>query len=417
MESDGPNRAWTLESDETAGFAARQRHEDFHVEELPLGPPAGEGEHLSLWIEKRGLSTPEAQARLASALRVERRRFGRAGLKDADGVTLQELSIHDPQRQLDPSELEGLQVGAVRVLRASRRERGLQPGDLLGNRFRLKLRDVDPDGLRRLERGLSRLTHQGVPARFGPQRFGLRGDGARIGLALLRDDFDEVVALACGRPGPADHGPVREARELFDGGDPRAAAERFPPSYGASARLARAVASNRGRSKNALRALPRTDVGWWVQAAQSEVFNRIVDERAPHLGRLLAGDVLRPTEPGRDRRIEGPEPWQAAADRFEVSPTGLLPGTRVRAAEAEAGAAEARAMASLGVDPAHFERSARFGVPGTRRPLRLRLTEPAVWTDADDLGPHVGLRFDLPPGGYATTVLEELSRGRVSYGG
>ena len=48
----------------------RATPETFVVEEIPAYLPAGEGEHTYLWIEKRGLTTPEAVRRLARALGV-----------------------------------------------------------------------------------------------------------------------------------------------------------------------------------------------------------------------------------------------------------------------------------------------------------------------------------------------------------
>ena len=36
----------------------KQVPEDLEVEELPAYPPSGEGEHLFLWVEKRGRSFP-----------------------------------------------------------------------------------------------------------------------------------------------------------------------------------------------------------------------------------------------------------------------------------------------------------------------------------------------------------------------
>ena len=45
----------------------------FFVEELPAYLPAGEGSHTFVWMEKRGLTTLEALARLARALGVQAR--------------------------------------------------------------------------------------------------------------------------------------------------------------------------------------------------------------------------------------------------------------------------------------------------------------------------------------------------------
>ena len=55
--------------------------EDFRVEELDAFPPSGQGEHLLLTIEKRGLTTAEAARRIARWAGVPESAIGHAGLK------------------------------------------------------------------------------------------------------------------------------------------------------------------------------------------------------------------------------------------------------------------------------------------------------------------------------------------------
>ena len=68
--------------------------EDFRVEERPLYLPCGDGEHLYVRITKRGLSTPDLVLRLSSVLGVKVKGIGVAGLKDAQAVTTQMVSLH-----------------------------------------------------------------------------------------------------------------------------------------------------------------------------------------------------------------------------------------------------------------------------------------------------------------------------------
>lgn len=416
MDSD---TLWAIPPELALAFRYRERPEDFVVEERPDSPPEGRGEHLSLRIEKLGLSTPAAEGRIASALGVRRGAVRRAGLKDAQARTIQELTVHDPTGALRPEAVGELELGpGLRVLEATRRERGLRPGRHAGNRFELTLRACDPseDAFERLEQGLALLAARGVPARFGLQRFGRRGDGAAIGLALLRGDADEAVARICGRPHPNDTDRVREARERFDAGDLAAAAEAFPPEYGSSRRLARALISNRGRAANALRALRLDELQLWIDAAQSAVFNAVCDLRRPHLERLLRGDLVRPTDGDRDSAIEDPDPWQPRADAFELSATGPLPGPRVPLASGPAGELERAALAELGAGPELFDAARKYRVHGARRPLRFRLEDPIVERLGGAAGDPLRVRFGLPPGGYATVVLEELARGAAVAG-
>ena len=75
------------------GGVIKQRPQDFFVQEIPLYEPSGEGEHVYVEIEKVGLSTFDAINRMAGALKVSPRAIGYAGLKDAQAVSRQVLSI------------------------------------------------------------------------------------------------------------------------------------------------------------------------------------------------------------------------------------------------------------------------------------------------------------------------------------
>jgi tRNA pseudouridine13 synthase len=72
---------------------------DFVVEEIPLYPPSGQGQHLYLTIEKQGLSTYAAIKMIAAALRISPGAIGYAGLKDAQAVTRQTLSLDKVEAQ------------------------------------------------------------------------------------------------------------------------------------------------------------------------------------------------------------------------------------------------------------------------------------------------------------------------------
>ena len=68
-------------------------------------------------------------------------------------------------------------------------------------------------------------------------------------------------------------------------------------------------------------------------------------------------------------------------------------------------ALEDRALAELGIGAEELGQVGR-SLPGTRRPVVVKVTlvQPAVTEEAGGLR----LRFSLPPGSYATVVLESL---------
>lgn len=180
-----------------AGGTLKRTPDDFVVEEVPAYEPCGDGEHLFLWIEKRGWSTPQAGKQLARALGVPEEDVSWAGLKDRDAVTRQYLCL-PARRAGDPAAIT-LPKG-IAVLRWGRHRNKLKNGHLRGNRFVLVLRDVaQPDVA--LE-AMARVARLGAPNYFGEQRFGVQKDNAARGKAILqaggrhRDRFERKLLLS-----------------------------------------------------------------------------------------------------------------------------------------------------------------------------------------------------------------------------
>ncbi|HKK02110.1 MAG TPA: tRNA pseudouridine(13) synthase TruD, partial [Desulfuromonadales bacterium] len=206
------------------GGVIKETPDDFFVEELPLYLPCGEGEHLYLTVEKKGLTTFEMLQRLAAALGVRERDLGYAGLKDARATTRQTVSVAgiSVERGL------ALKMDGMTVLSAKRHLNKLRLGHLAGNRFVIRLRHVVPDAFARAESVLAVLERNGVPNRFGRQRYGALGNSDRIGKALLRHDDRAVVAAVVGDPVEIRNERWRQAASQFAAGNLRRAFELMP---------------------------------------------------------------------------------------------------------------------------------------------------------------------------------------------
>ena len=188
---------WYLTADLPGiGGVIKERVEDFVVEELPLYEPSGVGEHTFFEIKKEGLATFQAVRAIAQALRVPPAHVGYAGLKDAQAVTCQVLSVQG----VPPEVVAALQLPHIQVLWAKRHRNKLKVGHLRGNRFSVRIRGVQPSSLPAGQAILDVLAHRGVPNRFGAQRFGQRGNSARLGEALLRRDAARFSSSLLGRP-------------------------------------------------------------------------------------------------------------------------------------------------------------------------------------------------------------------------
>lgn len=168
----------------TPGVGGRIRVElaDFEVDEVPAYPAAGQGDHLFLRVEKRGVGPEHLTRVIADRLGTHPGEVGTAGLKDRYAVTRQWVSV---PATCEPR-LGQLSGGDITVLDVTRHTNKLRPGHLRGNRFRILIRGADrtqPDALHDV---LARIDRDGLPNYYGPQRFGRDGSTADLGFQCLR---------------------------------------------------------------------------------------------------------------------------------------------------------------------------------------------------------------------------------------
>ena len=289
--------------------------EDFAVDELPAYEPCGSGDHVWLWVEKRGLSTFDLLHELSNRLDRDERAFGIAGLKDAQAVSRQWVSIE----HVDPARCRGLSGDRFVVRDVRLHGNKLRLGHLRGNRFAITLRGTQPADVESARQNLADLAVRGVPNYFGEQRFGKRGANLQKGIDVLR-------------------------------GDARAFANR----------------------------MPRRVFGLVLSAVQSEVFNRVVAARIQGLGQVLLGDLAWKHDNGSVFLVDDVGKEQPRADAFAVSPSGPMPGPEMTLPGGEVAVIEAAALQALEIETAAFGKLPFRLARGERRPLRVPMTVPEV---------------------------------------
>ena len=384
-----------------SGGRIRNQPEDFRVEEIPLYEPCGEGDHLYLTIEKRGLTTYELLRQLAIALNCRERDLGYAGLKDAQAITRQTVSV--PLRK--PDDVRGLNIPGVEILAATLHRNKLRPGHLAGNHFRIRIHQPEPNSLQRANEVLAFLEETGVPNRFGDQRYGALGHSHRIGRALLRQDYATAVAEIIGDPRAIVHPGWREAAAAYRGGDIPTAIEKLP-RHCRPERALLTLLKNGKSPKQAVLAMPRKLLRLYLSAYQSSLFDRLVDMRMTSLNKIWPGDIAFKHANGACFAVTDPAAEQRRADTFEISATAPLYGCKTRLAEAQAGLLEESLLDKEELTLQSFRLSGGLTMEGERRPLRVPIHAATCSTDADDLV----LSFSLPKGSFATTVLAEVMK-------
>ncbi len=328
------------------GGTLKQHPEDFIVEEIPVYRPSGVGEHLFLWIEKRGVAAPELLRHIARTLGISSGDIGVAGMKDKQAVTRQYVSV--PARAAD--KLAEIDTEAIRVLQASQHGNKLRTGQLRGNRFMILIRDVDDDALARAEKIAARVFRLGFPNYFGEQRFGRAGETSQLGFALLRGEK---------RPGDI---PYKKRKFLL--------------------KLA-------------------------LSAAQAELFNAALAQRMADglLDRVLPGDVMQVVESRGPFIAEDVSVEQQRLNVGETAITGPMFGPKMKRPTDDVLAREQQLLADYHLDASAFTRFPKL-TTGTRRPYLIR--PEGLTIEPADEGLRFG--FTLPAGVYATTLLREFKK-------
>jgi len=383
----------------------REVPEDFVVEEIPLYEPTGDGDHVLFGLEKRGISTFEALLWVSKSVKVSEHQIGYAGLKDAHAVTRQVMSVH----RVPPGRVLALRRPNVRVLWAERHPTRVRIGHLKGNRFTIRVRGARTEHVGAAREALGRLAEHGVPNAYGVQRFGVKQDGHFMGRALVRGDYAEFLSHLLGRP-DAREGDVRVryAREAYDRGDLEEAFDRFPMKHRVP-KKALAALIRTGDPAQAFEALGKRPRRIYVSAYQSWLFNRCLDARleAGTQARLLRGDLAWQHRSGALYEVRDPAAEEARASRLEASATGPLPGYDMRRPSGEPLATEQAVLDGEGLSDDLF-RAPAIRTRGSRRPYRVPLTDASLEVEGPDT---VLARFTLPPGSFATVVLDEIMKG------
>jgi tRNA pseudouridine13 synthase len=356
--------------------------EDFIVEERFEPCEDGEGEYVHFILEKYNWDTIRAITQLSRVLRVSLKRFGYAGTKDKRALTRQRVSAW----RISEEELSKVSIPGLKLYGFTRCRERVNLGDLLGNDFTIairRLRDSSPEET--LAETTAQLRKRGVPNYFGYQRFGtVRPNTHLVGRAIVQSNLEEAVMLYLARPYPRERSDAYEARKFLDETrDYRRALELFPARLHYERNMLAHLSRNPRDFAGALRRLPKKLRRMLVHAYQSYLFNKI-------LSRLIAEGI----------EIRGRE-----IPLFGYS-SGFSPGRQ--------GEIEREVLEEEGVELESFKIKPlpELAMPGSKRSAAVS-TEISYSLTGDELHPgtrKLTVRFFLPPGSYATSLLREYMK-------
>lgn len=357
---------------------------------------------------------------MSRRLSVSRKRISFAGTKDKRAVTTQLFCFEIPEERI-----RSLHLADVDILDVYPTVRRLELGDLIGNRFRIAVRDlaVPPQ---EAHATLAATAAQlevlgGFPNFFGLQRFGsIRPITHVVGRHIVRGEFKEAVDAYVANPIAGEDEEAYEARaELAATGDYGEALKEYPDVMSFEKALLNYLVRRPGDYVGALQELPFNLQMMFVHGYQSYLFNRILSERMRRglpLNEPLEGDVVLPLDkralPDRSRplRVESSnlEKMRRQISEGKAFVSGPLFGSESVLAAGPMGEIEREVVAAEGLRPEDFviPRMPRLSSRGTRREL-LAAVRGLRWAVEDTTAT---LEFELGKGCYATSLLREFTK-------
>lgn len=151
---------------------------DFKVFETLSFDPSNSGEHTLIHIEKTGLNTAFVAEALAKYGKLPLRNVSYAGRKDKYATTSQWFSIY--HGGADKAHWAQFQMDGVHIKEILQNERKLRTGAIKANRFEIVIKNIDTLDKSKLLERIEAINMRGVPNYFGNQRFGeiIKADGS-----------------------------------------------------------------------------------------------------------------------------------------------------------------------------------------------------------------------------------------------
>ncbi len=408
------------------GVGGKLRHqpEDFIVNEvtaLPLADPLGK--NTLAVVTARNWESNRLIRRFSKELHISRRLIGFAGTKDKRAVSTQLMSFGAAPEKLDQLAVKDVWVSPLYTV-----QHKLRIGDLIGNHFRINLREFDCP--------LSEVAHRvggivgqlrdagGFINYFGVQRFGIiRPITHLVGKCFIDNDFSKAADYYIGTPMPIEDEGTQEARRMFERReDPEEILQLYPGKLNFERSMLHHLRKHPGDYVGAFARLPHNLLLMFIHAYQSYLFNRIVSGRLkaglplaePRLGDLVV-PINRYGVPKHKRWFEVTK-WNQSKIGTMIGEgkayiSAIVFGSTVDYAKGEHGEIERRVIAKEGLerDDFNLQRMRHLSSTGIRREIHGPMRGLNWWLEDDTLT----LEFGLNKGNYATCLFREIMKAPI----
>jgi tRNA pseudouridine13 synthase len=408
---------------DTIGTKGRLKREveDFVVDEISRHPPEDPaGRYTIAKVTSVNWETNRLVRQMSRQLGISRNRISFAGTKDKRAVTSQLMCFEAPLE-----EVLGLRMHQVTIEAAYRSRKNLTIGDLIGNSFKIKVRDCAMAGDELRSEANKTLSHLdslgGFPNFFGVQRFGsLRPITHIVGKHIIKGEFEEACMAYAANPVPEESEEARAARQfVHDTRDYPAALRLLPRHLMFERTLIEHLSKDPNDYPGAIRALPRNLQMMFVHAYQAFLFNRILSERVRRgipLDAPVIGDIVLPMDkhglPDHDKPVpvtrHNLDLVSSQVKNRRASVSAVLFGSESVLCEGEPGEIERMMIEKEGVSKEDFvvPLIPECSSTGSRRELVAEFHELRFQVNEDALE----ISFSLGKGCYATCLLREVMK-------
>jgi tRNA pseudouridine13 synthase len=407
------------------GGKLRVHIDDFQVTELFLYPPKKENGIFTIAeVSVRNWETHMLVQEFAHRLHISQRRISFAGTKDKRSQSTQLMSFE----RVSPELLSQLTIKDAALENIYQSDVPVRIGSLLGNRFTITVRNLDASiDTERIKTLISPIEQWGgFPNYYGIQRFGvIRPITHLVGKHIIQGDFERAVMTYVAHPMKGENESAYALRaELEKTQDYSKAFHAFPDSLHFEKAILNRLIQNPTDFAGALLALPKNLLLLFVNAYESFLFNKILSKRLQRkipIHQAIVGDIIVPV------RKDIPTEELIAVSNTNLEKvnhqilkkkavvTGLLLGYDPIIATGDMGEIEQEVIQAEKIDIRDFiiPEIPFLSSAGSRRAL-LAVLSSFQW----DLHPDesiqkqqaLTLRFELPKGCYATSLLREIMK-------
>lgn len=406
------------------GGKLRENFEDFIVEEVSVYPEKKEnGKFIIAEVRATNWETNLLVREISNRLHISKKRISFAGTKDRRAKTTRLMSFFN----INIDDINNIKIKDVEINKPYYSDKPVNIGGLLGNRFKLIVRDLDNDiTLDDVNKNIDFISDKGgFPNFFGIQRFGIiRPITHVVGKYIILDDFEKALMTYVANPCEGESNETFNIRKnLEKTRDYKNALMNFPNYLKFEKALLNKLVEDPNNFIDAFKELPMNLLTMFIYAYQSFLFNKILSERIRKdipIDEAIVGDVILPFRKGfiKDEHISvterNLEKVNKQIKKGKAFVGGLLFGFDSHFSAGEMGEIEHKIIENEKIEAGDFiiPEITRLSSSGLRRSLIAPIKKLDYNLEKNKDNQEILLRigFELLKGSYATSFLRELMK-------